>query len=135
MNAQTHDGADQVLALQRRWLEVELRGDVAALEPMLHEDFLAVGPLGFMLTKQQWFDRHRPGELEYQELTGEDATIRQFGDASIVVFAQTQRATYQGREVQAPGNRFRVTLIVVREGGRLAIAGVHLSPIAQPPGR
>ncbi len=133
MNTDTHDNASQILALLQRWAEAELRGDVAALEPMLDADFLAVGPLGFMLTKEQWLARHQPGELQYQELTAEDATVRPYGDAAIVVFAQPQRATYKGNEV--PGNKFRATLIAVRREGRWVIAGLHLSPIAQPPGR
>ena len=133
MHTGTGDNANEVLALQQRWAEAELRGDVAALDPTLDEDFLAVGPLGFMLTKEQWLARHRSGDVKYQQLTWEDATVRRYGDAAIVVLAQTQRATYQGREV--PGNRFRVTLIAVRREGRWVIAGIHLSPIAQPPGR
>ena len=133
MNTETSDNANQILALHQRWAEAELRGDVAAIEPILDGEFLAVGPLGFMLTKEQWLARHQPGELKYQELTWDDAAVRQYGDAAIVVFAQTQRATYHGNEV--PGGRFRATLIAVRRAGRWVIAGLHLSPIAQPTGR
>lgn len=133
MNTETRDNAGQILALHQQWAEAELRGDVAAIEPMLDADFLAVGPLGFMLTKEQWLARHQPGELKNQELTWDDASVRQYGDAAIVVFAQSSRATYKGNEV--PGGRFRVTLIAVQREGRWVIAGLHLSPIAQPPGR
>ena len=49
---------------------------------------------------------------------------------AIAVGSQTQRSTYQGRDVSG---RFRVTQIAVQQRGDWAIVGLHYSPIAQPP--
>jgi len=88
-----------------------------------------VGPLGFTLTKEEWLDRHRTGDLQYQELNWEDPTTRQYGHAAIVVGTQVQRATYKGNDV--PGGRFRMTQVAIQSGGNWVLAGVHLSPMAE----
>lgn len=67
----------------------------------------------------------------YQDLTWDDDTsIRRYDDTAIIIGAQHQEATYQGNEI--PG-QFRCTQIAVRDGGDWVLAGVHLSPILQPP--
>ena len=45
---------------------------------------------------------------------------------------QAQQATYKGHDASG---RFRGTLVAVRKDGRWLIAGLHLSPMAEPPGR
>jgi SnoaL-like domain len=59
--------------------------------------------------------------------------VRILGDTALVVGTQVQETTYQGREASG---RFRVTQIAVRDDARdpWRIVGVHLSPIAAPPG-
>lgn len=73
------------------------------------------------------------GRPACQDFGSEDVSVRQYGDAAIVVAAQRQRATYQGREV--PGDRFRITQVLVGRENAWLIAGLHLSPISQPPAR
>jgi len=121
MNTQTTVATQEIEELQERWVAAELNADVATLDSILDPDFVGVGPLGFTLNKQAWLGRHRSGELKYRSLALEEASIRLYGDAAVTVAAQPQKATYQGNEV--PGGRFRIT------------AGLHLSPIAAPPGR
>jgi len=45
------------------------------------------------------------------------------------VGTQTQQTTYQGRDASG---RFRVTQLAVERAGRWFLAGMHVSPIAQP---
>jgi ketosteroid isomerase-like protein len=121
---------ERILELTGNWVDAELRADTGALGALLHDDFVGVGPLGFMLPKQAWIGRHRGGELEYQALGLSETSVRHFGDTAIVIAAQHQEATYQGRPV--PGEQFRITLVVV-DDGEPRIAGVHLTPIAARP--
>ena len=131
MSTDTTDTTTAVKDLSERWTRAELAGDVPAIASLLHEDFLAVGPRGFLLTKEQWLDRHRSGDLVYQSLTWEDASVREFGDTAVSVAVQDQKATFQGRDI--PGT-FRVTVIVTRGASGWAIAGAHLSMMGMPPG-
>jgi ketosteroid isomerase-like protein len=121
---------DQVLELGRQWATAERAGDAAALEPLLADDFLLVGPLGFMLGKTQYLGSRRSGDLAHESLVWEDVRVRGYDNAAVAVGSLTQRSTYQGRDASG---RFRVTQVTVRDGDRWTIVGLHYSPIAQPP--
>lgn len=121
---------DQVRRLGMDWAEAEVRGDVAALDAMTTDDFTLVGPLGFVLDKEQWLHRYQGGGLVTRQLSWEDATVRDYGTAAVSVGVQDQKAEYDG---QPADGRFRVTHVFVREGARWLLAGVHLSPIGGPP--
>jgi ketosteroid isomerase-like protein len=121
---------DQVLELGQRWAAAERAADADALQPLLADDFLLVGPLGFMLDKTQYLGSRRSGDLRHDSLEWADVRVRVYGDAAVAVGAQTQRSTYQGADASG---RFRVTQIAVRRGERWTVVGLHYSPIAQPP--
>jgi ketosteroid isomerase-like protein len=107
------------------WAEAERSGDVATLDEMLAEDFLCVGPLGFMLSKRQWLDRYRSGDLVHQKFLWEHNRIRTYGQTAIMVGIQTQETTYQGRPTDA--GRFRSTMVAVNDGTRWRFASIHIS--------
>jgi len=123
------NGTD-VKDLSKTYVEAELHGDVDALDELLTDDFRAVGPFGFIVDKQRWLDRYRSGELDYTAINWDDVEARVHGDAAIVIGRWDQEASHQGH----PANgAFRVTQTFVHDDGRWRLAGVQLSPIAQPP--
>src|SRR5438105_6532967 len=84
------------------WVAAELRADAAFLERTLASDFVGIGPRGFMLSKTEWLQRHRSGDLKYQSLNLDDVNVRVYGDAkdaAIVTGSETQAAKYQGQDV------------------------------------
>jgi ketosteroid isomerase-like protein len=91
----TENGAEeQVRQLGRRWAEAEERGDAEAPHQLLADDFVLVGPLGFMLDKQQFLGSRLSGDLRHKSFTWEDVRIRVYGEAAVAVGSQTQRSTY-----------------------------------------
>jgi ketosteroid isomerase-like protein len=128
--AMIDQNTDHVLELGRHWANAERAGDADALQPLLADDFLLVGPLGFMLDKTQYLGSRRSGDLRHESLVWDDVRVRAYTDAAVVVGALTQRTTYQGRDASG---RFRVTQVAIRRGDRWILAGLHYSPIAQPP--
>jgi ketosteroid isomerase-like protein len=129
-NAMNDDSAE-LQEFGKRWAEAEVAQDLAALDDMAHEDFILIGPLGFMLNKDQWLDRYRSGDLVTSILDWRDTQARVFGDCAVVVGVHDQEAAYRG---QPNNGQFRATHVVVREGGTWRLVGMHLSPIAPPPG-
>jgi hypothetical protein len=107
----------------------ELAGDVGTLDAVATDDFMLVGPVGFILDKQQWLERYRGGGLRTTALAFEDAVTRVHGDTAIRIGRHVQEAEFQGRPVNG---EFRATHIAVRDGDRWRLAGVHLSPIGGP---
>jgi ketosteroid isomerase-like protein len=120
----------EVRDLGARWAAAELAGDADTLRPLLTDDFVGVGPLGFVLTKQQWLDRYTSGDFANQQFSLDDIAVRSYGQAAIAVGVQTQQATYKGRPSDG---RFRLTPVLVRADSGWRIAGLHLSPLADQP--
>jgi len=133
MNAEMQQmarGVDEsgVLGIADAWAAAELRGDTSFLGRALADDFVGVGPRGFLVTKEEWLARHRSGDLKYEAFGLFDARVRIYRDAAVLTARQVANTTYRGQPV--PG-QFRVTLVFVKEAGRWLLAGVHLSPIAE----
>jgi len=120
----------EVASLADAWAAAELRGDIAFLERALEDDFIAVGPLGFMLTKQEWLARHQSGDLKYDSFDLDEVKVRVYNEAAALIGRQTQDAAYRGNPVNA---RLRATLVFVRQEGQWRLASLHLSPIGQAP--
>jgi ketosteroid isomerase-like protein len=109
----------------------EVDADVTTLQALSTEDFTLVGPVGFVLDKEQWLDRYRSGNLRTRELAFEDAVTRVYGDTAVRIGRHVQQAEFQGRRIDG---ELRATHIAVRSGDRWRLAGIHLSPIGgQPP--
>lgn len=110
-------------SLVRRWEAAEAAGDDAATATLVTDDFLAVGPVGFVLDAAAWRNRHTGG-LRTESLTLQVDSVREHGDTALVVGVQDQQASY--REHRADG-RFRFTLVLRREGADWRVGGLHLS--------
>ena len=120
----------EIVELGKRWVEAELAGDTAAMDSLAHNDFLLVGPLGFILDKAQWLERYSSGAFVTSALDWRDTTVRLFGDCAVVIGVHDQEAAYRG---QPNNGQFRATHILIREDGDWTLVGMHLSPIATPP--
>lgn len=121
---QEHAGDDQVQRLVQQWAAAELDGDGDFLAGMLADDFVAVGPRGFTLTKQQWLARYQTGDLRNEAFVVDELAVRHYGAAAVVIGRQTQRTQYQGHDVSG---QFRVTLVCVRQREGWLIVGLHIS--------
>ncbi|HEY8323360.1 MAG: nuclear transport factor 2 family protein [Ktedonobacterales bacterium] len=117
-----------VLGLGREWADAEQRGDTDFLQTNLTDDFIGVGPRGFLLTKQQWIERYTSGDLKNQAITWDDVSERRYGETAILIGKQTQRTTYQGHDASGA---FRATLVIVKHDTDWQIASLSLSPLAQ----
>jgi uncharacterized protein (TIGR02246 family) len=124
------ENEQDILDMVRRWAEAERRMDSDGLDGLLVADFVAVGPRGFVLTRDQWLERYRTGALQNASFELQDAQVRDYGTAAVVVGTQAQQTSYRGQD---SSGRFRATLVAVRSDDRWLVAGVHLSPTAGPP--
>jgi len=123
------DRSRQLEEFAREWAAAEQREDAAFLESALTDDFVGIGPLGFMLTKEQWLGRYAGG-LAYESFGLDEMETRFYGEAAVATCRQKQAGEFQGNDV---GGEFRATLIFAERDGRWLLAGLHLSPIAGAP--
>jgi ketosteroid isomerase-like protein len=84
----------EVLELVERWATAEQGNDATALDGLLAGDFVGVGPVGFVLGRDQWLDRFGNG-LENRAFTVEDAQVREYGTAVVVVGVLAQETSFQ----------------------------------------
>lgn len=130
MTTERNRAIQDVEEFGQKWTAAEQRGDVPDLDRMLAADFMLVGPLGFMLTKDQWLGQISSGNLTYDAVTWDEVQARVYGETAIAIGRRTQAGTYQGNDV---AGQFRQTQIFVRQDGHWRLAGMHLSPIAGRP--
>jgi hypothetical protein len=113
-----------------RWIDAEARGDAASLDSLLDVDFRGDGPRGYVLTKQEWLDRYRDGDLVTSAFEWEGTQVRTHADTVFVRGIQTQKASYQGEDWSG---RFLATLVAVRHDGRWSIVNLQLSELVDEP--
>ena len=111
------------------WADAEQREDGAFLREALTDDFIGIGPLGFMLTKDQWLGRYEGG-LSYDSFALDEVAARFYGGAAVATGRQSQAGEFRGNDASG---EFRATLIFAEQEGRWLLAGLHLSPIAGAP--
>ena len=120
----------EVVRLADAWAKAELRGDVAFLERTLADDYIGIGPLGFMLTKQEWLARHQSGDLQYEAITLDEVKVRVYHEAAVLTGRQAQQGAYRGNSIKA---QLRTTLVFVQQQEQWRLASLHLSTIGQAP--
>jgi uncharacterized protein (TIGR02246 family) len=128
------DQTQNVMTLGEDWAAAELRGDTSFLAEILAEDFVGVGPRGFMLTREQWLSRHERGSLKYEAFELDEVQVRLYGDAALTVCRQIARGAYEDENGRFElDDQFRATLFFVTQDGRWRLAGLQLSPILGRP--
>lgn len=128
------DRSQTVTTLGHDWATAELRGDTSFLQETLADDFVGVGPRGFMLTKEQWLSRHEAGSLRYEAFGLDEVQVRLYGDTAITVCRQSARGVYEDENGRFDlDDQFRATLIFVRPDETWQLAGLQLSPILGRP--
>ena len=128
---------DQTLGVDEladRWAAAELGGDTASLKKILADDFVAVGPRGFVLTGEQWTSRHESGSVQYRSFGLDETEVRTYGDAAIMVCRQTAAGAYEDENGRYDiDESFRATLVFAKQDGGWRLAGLQLSPILGRP--
>jgi hypothetical protein len=117
---------DDVREIQDRFDRAELTADRETLRELLADDFLSIGPRGFVMDKDQWIARH--GEFRYQSLETSEMDIRRYGETAVVRDVQRNHATYGDQQVAV---NTRVSQVWVRQDGRWGLVAIQFSPLAE----
>ena len=59
----------------QQWAAAEAAGDAGALADLVTDDFRLVGPVGFVLDRQQYLGRYQGG-FSPESVTWDDVTVR-----------------------------------------------------------
>jgi hypothetical protein len=114
---------EQLELFLSEWTSAELAGDTKRLSALLTDDFYGVGPLGFVLPRPEWIDRHRQG-LVYEAFGLDETQLRLYDSFSLVTARNNARGTYQGQPL--PG-ALRCTLVITSDSRAHRLAAIHMS--------
>src|SRR5689334_21250475 len=112
----------EIIRLADTWTAAELRGDTAFIDKTLTDDFVGIGPLGFLLNKQQWLGRHRSGDMKYETLDLDEVQVRVYSGVAVLIGRQVQNSTFKGHGIQA---QLRTTLVFVQQQETWQLASLH----------
>ncbi len=113
------------------WTAAERSGDARTLETLLADEFVGIGPVGFVLDKSTWVGRFEHG-LHYEQLDLDEVAIHRHGDTAVVV-AHQHAVGNSGDTPVPPDTRVAFT-IVTGDDHTPKIAGMQYSFIGPPLG-
>ena len=119
---------EQSVLTRERELQAAMRAhDVEALDDLLHDELLAVGPDGSLADKAMDLEAHRTGVFTIAELTEEELQVKIDGDLALTFVVLAIRGTIAGADVSG---RYRYTRTWTRTAGDWQVIGAHISPVS-----
>ena len=101
------------------------RGDVEALDQLLHTGVVAMGPDGSTFTKEDDLETHRSGALRIVSLVERSVDVRQDGPTGVTRTVADIQAVQDG---VAAAVRFRYTRLWVWADGRWQVLAAAFGP-------
>src|SRR5438552_13711938 len=83
---------EEIRRLQVEFDQAELHADTDKLRELIADDFLSIGPKGFVLDKEEWIGRH--ANFAYQRVDTSEVDVRGYDHTYSVRNVQHNRATY-----------------------------------------
>ncbi len=113
-----------VRAAEERLWRAQLTADVDVLDDLIAEDLLFTGLGGSLETKAGDLQQHRSGALKITKLEPLEFRVRAIPGGAITSVKMDASALVAGKPTSAI---LRYTRVWISEGGRLRIAGGHMS--------
>lgn len=120
--------AEDLLAAERRLQAAQRAGDVAALDQLLHDRLVAIGPDGARHSKGDDLDAYRSGSSVIEELVEENLELLVVDATGVTFFTGTVAGTFAGQPFAA---RMRYTRTWHRDaahGWRIVAAHIAVAP-------
>ena len=111
---QDQDSVRQIQELERQAKDASVHRDAAFAERMLTDDYVAITPLGHVITKADTIAARRSGQLRYDSIDISDMVVRVYGNTAVVTARAEVRGKDLGEEFNGP---YRYTRVWIRRSG------------------
>jgi ketosteroid isomerase-like protein len=118
---------DDFLKIDAAWNELRLKGDAAALAPLLAEDFMLTHSDGKVQYKADYIGELATRTRTNQGITNEDVKVRLYGTTAVVTGTSVQAGVSDGKPWSG---KFRFTRVWVERSGKWNLVSSHSSRIA-----
>ncbi len=99
---------EDIVEVENKLFSAQLISDVEILDQLLHDDLVAVSPVGQILTKEMDLDSHRSKTVVIEEASIEINNIRIMGDTALSVVTMTAKGKAMGNPLEGLFRYFRV---------------------------
>jgi ketosteroid isomerase-like protein len=125
--SQRHESRHDIDQLEQVWKDALLHRNVAAMDSLLADDYIAITPNGTLLSRDQTLASLRSGAMQIKSLEFSDRKVRFYGQTALV----TSRAEVNGANAGADfSGSYRYTRVYVRnEHGKWKIVSFEASRI------
>ncbi|MGA9670585.1 MAG: nuclear transport factor 2 family protein [Terracidiphilus sp.] len=125
-----HEVRHEIDRLEEKWRNAVLKGDTAAMESLLADDYMAITPSGTLQTKQEAMENLRSGKVHFTSLEISDRKVRFYGTTALV----TSVATIEGTNPEGSiSGSFRYTRVYVRNPqGAWKVVSFEANRIREP---
>jgi ketosteroid isomerase-like protein len=106
----------EIIDLERQAKEAALHRDAAFSERTLADDYVAISPLGQIISKADTVAARKSAQLRYDSIEISEMVVRLYGGNTAIVTARADvKGTELGEEFSGP---YRFTRVWVRRNGR-----------------
>jgi len=128
--AEKHEVRHEIERLEDAWRNAVLHGNLAAMDGLLSDDYMAITPSGILQSKEQALASLRTGAMRFTALDLSDRKIRLYGTTALV----TSRADVKGTDPDGNvSGSYRYTRVYVRDArGVWRIVSFEASKIREP---
>ena len=109
------DSIREIVALERESKDAAMRRDPVFPEHTLSDDYVGIGPLGQISTKEETINARKTNQLRYDAMDISDMVVRVYGSTAIV----TARANVKGKDLgQDFSGPYRYTRVWLKHKGQ-----------------
>jgi len=127
---QKHEVRHEIYQLEDAWRNAIMKGNTAAMDSLLADDYMAISALGTLQSKEQTLENLRSGRVHFTTLDISDRKVRFYGTTALVTsVAAIEGTTPDG----AISGNYRYTRVYVRNAqGAWKVVSFEASRIREP---
>ena len=112
---QSEDAIRSVLQLEEESKQAAIRRDVAFAEKTLADNYVAIGPLGTVTTKDETVSARKNSEIRYESIELSEMVVRVFGNTAVVTGRADVKGKNLGEDFSGP---YRFTRVWIKRNGQ-----------------
>jgi ketosteroid isomerase-like protein len=107
-----HENRREIDQMELAWRDAVLQSNIAAMDKLLADDYIAITPIGTLQSKDQTLENLRSGATHITAIEVSDRKVRFYGTTALVTSKADVTGTSAGRDFS--GN-FRYTRVYARD--------------------
>jgi hypothetical protein len=104
----------EIMELERHTKEASIHNDTKFTEQALADNYIAIGPLGTVVTKSDMVDVRRRSKLHYEFIDVTEMVVRIYGDTAVVTAKAEVKGSDFGEDFSGP---YRYTRVWIKQNG------------------